>query len=61
MSLNSYGTAEGAEIGRSQGVQAEAAGVATTADMNPVLLKPELDYRSVAHRPGRAQGPPRVA
>lgn len=46
MSLNSYVTADGAEIGRSQVAQAEAAGVEPTADMNPILLKPEVDYRS---------------
>ena len=46
MSLNSYVTADGAEIGRSQVAQAEAAQVAPTADMNPILLKPEVDYRS---------------
>jgi len=46
MALNSYVTREGAEIGRAQAVQAEAAGVEATADMNPILLKPESDSRS---------------
>lgn len=40
MSLNSYVTERGAEIGRAQGVQAEASGIAADATMNPVLLKP---------------------
>lgn len=39
MALNSAITAEGAEIGRAQALQAEAARIAPTADMNPVLLK----------------------
>jgi adenosylcobyric acid synthase len=46
MSLNSYVTADGGEIGRAQAVQAEAAGISPTVEMNPVLLKPEADNRS---------------
>ena len=40
MSLNSYSTPDGLEIGRAQAVQAEACGIAPESDMNPVLLKP---------------------
>ncbi len=40
MSLNSWITPDGLEMARAQVIQAEAAGVLPTADMNPLLLKP---------------------
>ncbi len=40
MALNSYVTVDGKEIGRAQGVQAEAAGIVATTLMNPILIKP---------------------
>src|SRR5690242_7831296 len=46
MSLNSMVTADGAEIGRAQAMQAAAARIEPTAHMNPVLLKPGSDRRS---------------
>ncbi|MHB1415352.1 MAG: cobyric acid synthase [Chloroflexota bacterium] len=45
MALNSFVTVDGGEVGRSQAVQAEAAGVDLIVDMNPILLKPEGDAR----------------
>ncbi len=46
MSLNSWVTDDGAEIGRAQGVQAVAAGARAEAAMNPILLKPTGDRHS---------------
>lgn len=46
MSNNSYVTAWGEEIGRAQGVQAEAARTLATVNMNPILLKPESEMKS---------------
>lgn len=46
MALNSYITVDGKEIGRAQGVQAEAAGVLATTDMNPILIKPTRENES---------------
>ena len=46
MSNNAAVCADGAEIGRAQAVQAAAAGIEPTADMNPILLKPEANSRS---------------
>ncbi|REK76626.1 cobyric acid synthase [Paenibacillus paeoniae] len=51
MSLNSYVTWDGKEIGRAQGMQADACGIAATTDMNPILLKPtgEMSSQVVVH------------
>lgn len=46
MALNSYVTADGKEIGRAQGMQAEACGIEATTDMNPILIKPTHDMHS---------------
>jgi adenosylcobyric acid synthase len=56
MSLNSYATPEGFEIGRAQAVQAEAAGIACHTDMNPVLLKPTSDQVSQVIVDGKVLG-----
>jgi adenosylcobyric acid synthase len=46
MSLNSWVTEDGKEIGIAQAIQAKAAGIAPSADMNPVLLKPKGNHIS---------------
>ena len=56
MSNNSMVTADGAEIGRAQWVQALAARAEPEAAMNPVLLKPGSDLRSHVVVMGRPAG-----
>ncbi|MFE3018708.1 cobyric acid synthase [Streptomyces sp. NPDC059256] len=56
MSLNSFVTRQGAEIGRAQAMQAQAARVEPSALMNPVLLKPGSDRSSQVVLMGRPVG-----
>lgn len=56
MALNSYVTATGGEIGHAQAVQAWAAGIAPTVEMNPILLKPQGDMTSQVILKGRVVG-----
>ncbi len=45
-SLNSYVTKDGGEIARAQALQAMAAGIEPTVEMNPILVKPKGDHTS---------------
>ena len=56
MSNNAAVTESGAEIGRAQALQARAAGVAPTSDMNPVLLKPESETGAQVIVQGKVSG-----
>jgi adenosylcobyric acid synthase len=56
MALNSAVTVDGGEIGRAQALQAQAAGVQPTTDMNPILLKPNTDMGAQVIVHGRAVG-----
>lgn len=56
MSLNSAATPDGLEIGRAQALQAEAARIAPSVDMNPILLKPTDERRSQVMLLGRIWG-----
>ena len=56
MALNSYITEEGLEMGRAQVMQAEAAGIAPSVLMNPILLKPTNDTGSQVVVMGEVMG-----
>lgn len=56
MSLNSYVTTDGLEIGRAQAVQAEACGIPCSVEMNPVLLKPTSEKISQVVLNGKSTG-----
>jgi adenosylcobyric acid synthase len=56
MALNSFITEEGLEMGRAQVMQAEAAGIAPSVRMNPILLKPTNDTGSQVIVNGEVQG-----
>lgn len=56
MALNSFITVNGAEIGRAQALQAEAAGIEPSAFMNPILLKPTTNTGSQVIVNGQVYG-----
>jgi adenosylcobyric acid synthase len=60
MSNNAAVTADGGEIGRAQALQARAARVAPSVDMNPVLLKPQSEVGSQIVVQGRVFGTARA-
>lgn len=53
MSNNAAVCPDGSEIGRAQALQAQAAGTRLSADLNPILIKPEADARSQIILDGR--------
>ena len=56
MSLNSFVTVDGGEMGRAQVLQAHACGLFPHVDMNPILLKPEADHCSQVIVQGKVWG-----
>ena len=56
MSSNAYALPDGFEMATAQAIQAEAAGVASHTDMNPLLLKPQNDHTSLVVLNGRTVG-----
>lgn len=61
MALNSYVTNTGGEIGYAQAVQAWAANVEPSVEMNPILLKPQGDMTSQVIFLGQAIGVTRAS
>ncbi len=55
MSNNAAACTSGGEIGRAQALQARAAGIEATVDLNPVLLKPQTDRAAQVIVQGRVQ------
>jgi adenosylcobyric acid synthase len=60
MSNNAAVTADGGEIGRAQALQARAARMAPSVDMNPVLLKPQSEVGSQIVVQGKVFGSARA-
>ena len=61
MSNNAAVTTDGGEIGRAQALQARAARVAPSVDMNPVLLKPQSEVGAQVIVRGRIFGKAKAA
>src|ERR1700728_3815838 len=61
MSNNAAVTDDGGEIGRAQALQARAARVAPSVDMNPALLKPQSEIGSQIVVQGRVYGSAKAA
>src|SRR2546430_17500267 len=60
MSLNSYVTPDGGEIGWAQAAQAHACRIEPTVDMNPILLKPTSKLGSQVVIQGKVYGNMRI-
>ena len=56
MSLNSFVTRDGLEMGRAQVMQAEACKIEPDVRMNPILLKPNSETGSQVILNGRVMG-----